>query len=50
MTVSTHAIKTVDDYLARYVPELTQRLNGELKPLYDPAKDRWDAALGRLKR
>jgi len=50
MTVPTSTIRTVDDYLARYVPELTQRLNGELKPLYDPAKDRWDPALGLLKR
>ena len=43
-------IKSVDDYLRAFVPELTERLTRELVPLYDPAKDSWDRRMGELKR
>lgn len=43
-------IKSVDDYLRAFVPELTQRLTKELVPLYDPSKDSWDRRMAELKR
>jgi len=43
-------IKSVDDYLQAFVPELTRRLTRELVPLYDPAKDSWDRRIAGLMR
>lgn len=43
-------VRSVDQYIATYVPALTKRLNTELVPLYDPGKDRWDPLLSTLRR
>ncbi|MBI5446328.1 MAG: DEAD/DEAH box helicase [Deltaproteobacteria bacterium] len=43
-------VKSVDDYIARFVPELTSRLNSELAPLYDPAREAWDPLLATFRR
>jgi SNF2 family DNA or RNA helicase len=50
MTVSLSSIQSVDDYIAGFVPQLTARLNTELQPLFDPARDPWDARLGTFGR
>lgn len=50
MIAKTNPVETVDDYIARYVPELTTRLSSELQPLYDPARDSWDPLLSTLRR
>ena len=50
MIETASAVRTVDDYIARYVPELTARLSSELQPLYDPARDTWDPLLSTLRR
>ena len=45
-----NALKSVDDYLARFVPELTSRLTSEIRPLYDPSREHWSPLLSKLKR
>ncbi len=48
MDIST--VQSVDDYIAGFVPQLTARLNSELQPLFDPARDSWDDRLAKLSR
>lgn len=48
MELST--VQSVDDYIAEFVPQLTARLNAELHPLFDPARDSWDDRIAKLAR
>ena len=48
MELST--VQSVDDYIAGFVPQLTARLNSELQPLFDPARDTWDDRIAKLAR
>jgi len=43
-------VASVDDYISRFVPELTSKLNSELTPLYDPACEAWDPLLATFRR
>src|SRR5437667_10204953 len=43
-------IKNVDDYMRAFLPELSQRLTRELKPLFDPLKDGWSPRFAQFGR